>query len=179
MQAQQTSPNSPVSGADYSSSQNTVLLIGGEDAFNNAVTGRLLCGFQFRIAGHAMTPLEGLSHLKSEAIDLVLLGSEFRDEEVSLFMLQAQRRGFAGLVLHIASLPCETRLRFNRSRGFTSLTTRQQAILTRVAEGWTNKQIANHLKCSEGSVKADLQVLFKQFGARGRAQLVRMAFEST
>jgi hypothetical protein len=48
-----------------------------------------------------------------------------------------------------------------------------------VSEGWTNQQIALHLKCSEGSVKAVLQELFSKLGVRKRAQIVRMAFEKT
>ena len=56
-------------------------------------------------------------------------------------------------------------------------TAKEQAVLTRVSEGWTSQQIAHHLECSEGSVKATLQQLFKKLGVRKRAQIVRMAFE--
>jgi DNA-binding CsgD family transcriptional regulator len=60
-----------------------------------------------------------------------------------------------------------------------SFTTKEQAVLTRVSEGWTNQQMAHDLKCSEGSVKAILQQLFSKLGVRKRAQIVRMAFEKT
>jgi DNA-binding NarL/FixJ family response regulator len=63
--------------------------------------------------------------------------------------------------------------------GSISFTIKEQAVLTRVSEGWTNQQIAHHLKCSEGSVKAILQQLFSKLGVRKRAQIVRMAFERT
>ncbi len=209
-----------VSTPNPRSSQDTVLLIGGENAFNSDIANRMLCGFQFRIAGQVTTLLEGLSHLESKAIDLVLLSNEFREEELSLFAFDAQRRGFSGLILHIAFLPdamgsappkwnrpsparrlgtqerllrpsrglhsaasnavdMQRRLEWNELHGSISFTPRQQAVLTRVSEGWTNQQIARHLKCSEGSVKAVIQELFKKLGVRKRAQIVRMVFEKT
>jgi DNA-binding NarL/FixJ family response regulator len=61
--------------------------------------------------------------------------------------------------------------------GSIAFTPKQQMVLTRVSEGWTNQQIAHHLKCSEGSVKAVIQELFKKLGVRKRAQIVRMVFE--
>jgi DNA-binding NarL/FixJ family response regulator len=60
-----------------------------------------------------------------------------------------------------------------------TFTAKEEAVLTRVSEGWTNQQIAQHLNCSEGSVKAILQQLFSKLGVRKRAQIVRMAFEKT
>ena len=73
----------------------------------------------------------------------------------------------------------QTGLKVNRPHGSICFTIKQQAVLTRVSEGWTNQQIAHHLKCSEGSVKAVLQQLFSKLGVRKRAQIVRMAFETT
>jgi DNA-binding NarL/FixJ family response regulator len=58
-----------------------------------------------------------------------------------------------------------------------SLTGREQAVLKRVSEGWSNQQIALHLNCSVGSVKATIQQLFRKLGVRKRAQIVRLAFE--
>ena len=58
-------------------------------------------------------------------------------------------------------------------------TARQQAVLVRVSEGWTNQETAIHLKCSEGSVKAVLQELFRKLGVRRRTQIVRLALERT
>lgn len=72
-----------------------------------------------------------------------------------------------------------TRMELNDPHGTISFTAKQQTVLTRVSEGWTNQQIALHLKCSEGSVKAVLQELFSKLGVRKRAQIVRMAFEKT
>jgi DNA-binding NarL/FixJ family response regulator/DNA-binding winged helix-turn-helix (wHTH) protein len=58
-----------------------------------------------------------------------------------------------------------------------SFSARQRDVLTRVSEGWTNRQVARHLRCTEGAVKATLQQLFRKIGVRNRAQIVRVAFE--
>jgi DNA-binding NarL/FixJ family response regulator len=200
--------------------QDVVLLIGSDDAFKSDATIRMFAGFQFRIARQATTLLEGLAYLQSEAIDVILFSSEFREEELSLFAFDAQRRGFTGLILHVALLPrpvpttviaeatgrriveadpgdrpprhsrlqphvssmtseLQRRLEEREARGSIAFTPRQQAVLARVSDGWTNRQIAQYLKCSEGSVKAVLQELFKKLGVRKRAQIVRIAFETT
>jgi DNA-binding NarL/FixJ family response regulator len=51
-------------------------------------------------------------------------------------------------------------------------TSRQRAVMTRVYKGWTHSQIANDLKCSEGSVKAVIQQLFRKLGVKKRTQIV-------
>lgn len=63
------------------------------------------------------------------------------------------------------------------SYGSISLTARQRAVLTRVYEGWKYRQIAHDLKCSEGSVKAVIQELFRKLGVRKRTLIVRIAYE--
>lgn len=185
-----------------------LLLIGSDEAFNREFTRRILSGHQFRIVGRSTTLLDALARLESGAIDLVLLSREFREEELALFALDAHRRGFAGLILRDASLAGEmtaatsggsrgipdeplglrswrgtadalSRLELQDQHGILIFTAKQQAVLTRVSEGWTNQQIAHHLRCSEGSVKAVLQELFRKLGVRKRAQIVRMAFENT
>jgi DNA-binding CsgD family transcriptional regulator len=200
--------------------QDVVLLVGSADAFKSDATTRMLSGFQFRIARQAATLLEGLAYLQFEAIDVILFSSEFREEELSLFAFDAQRRGFTGLILHVAPVPRPMptthiaeatgrrvlevdhggqpprhssiqphvpsmtsgllrRLEEREANGSLSFTPRQQTVLARVSDGWTNRQIAQYLKCSEGSVKAVLQELFKKLGVRKRAQIVRIAFETT
>jgi DNA-binding NarL/FixJ family response regulator len=207
--------------------QSKLLLVGSEDSFKSDVTHQIFGGPQFLVAGRSATLLDALSRLESGAIDVVLLNCEFREEELSLFVFDARRRGFAGLILFVAPLSSAVKgaslannrelsdWRFgplsweDKSRGgsetksnephqvfasrvalgmYTSsafnepyrplpFTAREQAVLMRVSEGWTNQQIARHLKCSEGSVKAVLQQLFSKLGVRKRAQIVRMAFE--
>jgi two-component system nitrate/nitrite response regulator NarL len=51
-------------------------------------------------------------------------------------------------------------------------------VLQYVFEGLANKEIADRLQVSEGSVKATLQQLFSKTGVRTRSQLVRTALEN-
>jgi DNA-binding response OmpR family regulator len=62
--------------------------------------------------------------------------------------------------------------------GLVVLTAKQQSVLSGVADGRSNLEIANGLKCSEGSVKASIQELFQKFQVRKRAHLVRLALEN-
>lgn len=56
-------------------------------------------------------------------------------------------------------------------------TKREQAVLSLVAEGLTNREIGMQIGVSEGSVKATLQQLFEKFGVRSRSRLVRIVLE--
>jgi len=57
------------------------------------------------------------------------------------------------------------------------LTDREQVVLQGVADGLTNKSIADEIGVSEGSIKATLQQLFDKTQVRTRSQLVRVAME--
>ncbi len=89
---------------------------------------------------HATSLLEALGRLKPEGIDIVLLGSEFGEEERTLFLLEAQRRGFAGPVLQSVSAAASalrsttpSREPQNEDRRYDSVTPsfteREQAVL--------------------------------------------------
>jgi two-component system nitrate/nitrite response regulator NarL len=54
---------------------------------------------------------------------------------------------------------------------------RECEVLNCILRGSTNKQAAEWLKTSEGSIKSTVQQLFKKTGARNRSQLVRFASE--
>jgi len=58
-----------------------------------------------------------------------------------------------------------------------TLSPRERRVLRYVFEGLSNKEIAQQLAISEGSVKAALQQLFARTGVRTRSQLVRIAVE--
>ena len=198
-----------------------VLLVGGDDSFQSGVARQIVNVHSFRIVGRSTTLLDALARLESTSIDFVLLSYEFREEELSLFAMDARRRGFGGLILHVASLAYEvsgttaagdrglsgesygrrnridgvedvpqsllspqsrlltpqTRFASGNQLHAVTFTPRQQAVLARVSEGWTNQEIAIHLKCTEGSVKAVLQELFRKLGVRRRAQIVRLVLE--
>ena len=55
------------------------------------------------------------------------------------------------------------------------LTSRQQEILPLLAEGMLNKQIADALRVTEGTVKQHLKDLFRRLGVRNRTQAVKEA----
>ncbi len=55
------------------------------------------------------------------------------------------------------------------------LTSRQQEILPLLAEGMPNKQIADTLRVTEGTIKQHLKELFRRLGARNRTQAVKEA----
>jgi two-component system, NarL family, nitrate/nitrite response regulator NarL len=59
----------------------------------------------------------------------------------------------------------------------TEFSEREQAVLSCVFEGFTNRKIAEQMGVSTGSIKATLQQLFSKSGVRTRSQLVRFALE--
>lgn len=148
-----------------------LLLVGGEDDFKGGVS-----------AGKSATLLGALARLHAEAIDVVLLSHKFRDVELALFTADARRGGFQGLILRVASLdehaPVNDSLPSTlAAHGAISFTDRQRTVLARVSEGWTNQQIAQHMKCTEAAIKAVIQELFRKLEVRKRAQIVRVAIE--
>jgi len=56
-------------------------------------------------------------------------------------------------------------------------TERERQVLSRVFDGLANKEIAQEIGVSEGSVKSTLQQLFSKTGVRTRSQLVRVVLE--
>ena len=52
------------------------------------------------------------------------------------------------------------------------LTVRQQEILSLLAEGISNKEIANRLNIAEGTVKIHLQAIFDRIGVRRRTKAI-------
>ncbi len=57
------------------------------------------------------------------------------------------------------------------------LTERQSKVLTGISRGLTNRDIAESLGLSEGSIKSVVQQLFYKCGVRSRSQLVRIALD--
>ncbi|WP_229749741.1 response regulator transcription factor [Flexivirga endophytica] len=57
------------------------------------------------------------------------------------------------------------------------LTPREQEVLTLIASGMSNRDIAGHLFVSEGTVKTHINNLFAKAGVRDRAAAVTFAFQ--
>ena len=60
----------------------------------------------------------------------------------------------------------------------SALTRRERDVLHLIAEGLTNHEIAHHLFLSVATVKSHVSSLFTKLGARDRAQLVVIAYQS-
>ncbi len=200
MKVQRNAPSTP---ATPKGQEVRFLLVGSYDEFEDKVTRRIFRTTHPWIAHRSPSLLGALECMRSHNIDVVLLGHDFRDEELNLFVGDARRSGFEGLILHVATAkagrspssgpssienfpdhpmhPARVAENVRRqSEGWKSpisFTPRQRAALTHVSEGWTNQQIANHLNCSEGAVKGILQELFRKLQVRKRSQIVRVAFE--
>lgn len=170
---------------------------GDDNELDSDVMHRTFDGSRRVLIARSTSLLSALERMQTERADIVLLGQHFRDDEVAVFLSNARRAGFGGLILRVASTnpfdmvargPSLTAawrnstLRFmHNSRDLDkegpSFTDRQRAVLARVSEGWTNGQVAHHLQCTEAAIKATLQQIFKKLGVRKRSQVVRLALE--
>ena len=65
----------------------------------------------------------------------------------------------------------------SHASGPRQFTERERQVLSFVFEGFANKEIAERVGVSEGSVKSTLQQLFSKTGVRTRSQLVRIVLE--
>jgi two-component system, NarL family, nitrate/nitrite response regulator NarL len=55
---------------------------------------------------------------------------------------------------------------------FSELSTREQQVITLVCGGLSNKEIANKLGVTEGTVKAHLHAIFEKLGVRSRIEII-------
>jgi DNA-binding NarL/FixJ family response regulator len=65
-----------------------------------------------------------------------------------------------------------------RARGLEMVTDREWEVLTLIARGLSNAEIAGHLRLSPATVKTHIGHLLAKLDARDRAQLVIVAYES-
>lgn len=63
-------------------------------------------------------------------------------------------------------------------RGLDGITDREREVLTLIARGMSNAEIAGHLYVSPATVKTHITQLLRKLAARDRAQLVIAAYES-
>jgi DNA-binding NarL/FixJ family response regulator len=100
--------------------------------------------------------------------DGYLLKATSRDE-----LVDAVLRAAAG---QSVLAPSAARSLVDRSRG-EQLTDRELQVLTAIAHGGTNRDVARELLVSEATVKTHLLRLYPKLGVRDRAAAVRVAFE--
>ena len=66
----------------------------------------------------------------------------------------------------------------DRAQAVASLTDREREILTLLASGFSNVELAKHLYLSEPTIKTHLTSIFRKLGVRGRVQAVIAAYEA-
>ncbi len=96
------------------------------------------------------------------AIRLVLRGERYLPTSYVLGKTNVQRDGFA------------TPLREWSSQFLSS---RESQVLSYLAKGYSNRQIARRIGLQEPTVKAHVQGIFRKFGVSNRTQAVRAAYD--
>jgi hypothetical protein len=115
MRPRQNQPTQPAPGKEAKDRRRRLLFVGCGDLAKSNAVHRLFNEREVQVMGRTTSLLDALQHLDVQPIDVILLGSEFREEESTLFLLNAQARRFAGLVLRV--LPTSVELTPSDSRG--------------------------------------------------------------
>ncbi|MGW0117819.1 response regulator [Streptomyces sp. NPDC003327] len=86
------------------------------------------------------------------------------------------RRLLDAYIHHLPTGPSSTAPR--QDPRLSSLTDREREILTVVAQGWTNTEIAERLHLAESTVKTHVGRILAKTGARDRVQAVILAYDT-
>jgi DNA-binding NarL/FixJ family response regulator len=108
----------------------------------------------------------------------------FGDPDATRLLVTAVIRGARGILLwspldpvpgrHPGAPTPEPRRRAGEGKPGSALTARERDILSRVAQGGTNPEIARALTVSEDTVKTQLRRIYRSLGARDRAHAVAL-----
>lgn len=119
-----------------------------------------------------------------ETINLGANGYVLKDAE-SASLIKAIRDVFKGESYIYPTLATELVKEFNRREekdkqktGSNSLTKREYEVLTLIAEGFNNREIANHLFISEKTVKNHVSSIFKKNNVSDRTQAAIYAYKN-
>jgi DNA-binding NarL/FixJ family response regulator len=102
-----------------------------------------------------------------------VLAERARDDAAALGMPLVQARASAVLERAVPSQPARPAM--GRLRNPDGLTAREVEVLTLLAEGATNAQIAQILVLSTGTVHSHTVKIYQKIGARGRAEAAAYA----
>lgn len=119
-----------------------------------------------------------------ETINLGANGYVLKDAE-SASLIKAIRDVYKGESYIYPTLATELVKEFNRREekdkqktGSNSLTKREYEVLTLIAEGFNNREIANHLFISEKTVKNHVSNIFKKINVSDRTQAAIYAYKN-
>ena len=137
--------------------------VGGLELQAYLVESRIKLPIVF-VTGYADVKMS-VQGMKAGAIDF--LEKPFRDQD----LLDAVAAAFDSLAV-TPSLAGEQRL---LERRYETLSSRERQVMSLVASGLMNKQVAGRLSISEVTVKIHRSAAMRKMGARSLAQLARMA----
>lgn len=115
-----------------------------------------------RITTEALTALEAAARAAAVAAERALAAAEVLDEVMAVLAEPHTR--------HATLSPCR-----DTASGIASLSPREREVLALVAEGRTNKEIADALDVSSNTVKTHVTALLTKLRADSRVQLATMA----
>jgi DNA-binding NarL/FixJ family response regulator len=117
MQAHRNQPAHAAPRQEARAHQHKLLFVGDGNLAKNDAIVRLFDAREVQVIEGTANLLEALRRLEADnAIDIVLLGPEFREEASSLFALKAQACGFVGLILCLMPTPRQLALSSPRSK---------------------------------------------------------------
>ncbi len=80
-----------------------ILLVDDHSLFRESLSRLLEAEADFKIVGNAATATEALATMDQERVDLVLLDFDLGDEQGTIFLDGAKRRGFEGRILMVTA----------------------------------------------------------------------------